>query len=56
MSRRYQPPRILTFAAAVYAAARAAARSGPVPTTLSTRPPLDTSWPVPEMAVPACKI
>src|SRR5206468_3260752 len=39
MSWRYQPPRILMAPAARYATSRAAARSGPVPTTFSTRPP-----------------
>ena len=43
MSVRNQPPRMVIFPAAWYAAVRAAARSGPVPTTLSTRPPADTS-------------
>src|SRR5205823_5009343 len=54
MSWRYQPPRIASRDTARYAASRAAARSGPVPTALSTRPLPETRVPPPSCAVFAC--
>src|SRR5690606_40358514 len=53
MSVREWEPRIRIRSTSAYALRRAVSWSGPVPTTVSTRPPAETSAPS-RSAVPAC--